>query len=213
MKALKIGAACLLALMLSSCQSAYYATMEKFGVEKRDILVDRIEKTSDAQEDAQEQFKNALEQYRSVVSFDGGDLEKLYNKLNNEYQQSEQVAARIGDHIRSVESVAEDLFTEWEKELKLIKNSSLRQDSANKLRNTRARSAQLIAAMWKAEKTVYPVLDSLRDQVYYLKHNLNAQAIASLKGELRTIDGDVNRLINQMQQSINQANEFIAQLK
>ncbi|MGD9659697.1 MAG: DUF2959 domain-containing protein [Porticoccaceae bacterium] len=213
MTSLKLGTACLLVLMLCSCQPAYYATMEKFGVEKRDILVDRIEKTSDAQEDAQEQFRDALEQYRSVVSFDGGDLEKLYNKLNSEYQQSEQVAARIGDHIRSVETVADDLFAEWEKELKLIKNPSLRQDSATKLRHTRARSAELIAAMWRAEKTVYPVLDSLRDQVYYLKHNLNAQAIASLKGELRTIDADVSRLINQMQQAINQANEFIAQLK
>lgn len=30
-------------LALSGCQSAYYAAWEKVGVEKRDILVDRVE--------------------------------------------------------------------------------------------------------------------------------------------------------------------------
>lgn len=200
------------ALLLGGCETAYYGTMEKFGIEKRDILVDRIEETRDDQENAQQQFKDALEQYRAVVNFDGGDLEKHYTKLDREYEESEQVAASIAEHIRQVESVADDLFNEWEKELKLIKNTSLRQDSAAKLKETKARSRQLIAAMWQAERSVHPVLDSLRDQVYYLKHNLNAQAIASLKGELRTIDTDVNQLIAQMQTAINEANKFIAQM-
>lgn len=200
-------------MFLAGCQSAYYATMEKLGLEKRDILVDRIEDTSDTQRQAQQQFKDALEQYRAVVSFSGGDLEKHYTKLNSEYEDSERIAASIADHIRDVERVADDLYGEWEKELKLIKNPALRQDSANKLRDTRNRSRQLIAAMWKAEKSVHPVLDTLRDQVYYLKHNLNAQAIASLKGELRAIDTDVNRLIAQLQTAINQADAFIASMK
>lgn len=42
----------LLALCLGGCSSAYYKTMENFGVEKRDILVDRVEEARDAQDDA-----------------------------------------------------------------------------------------------------------------------------------------------------------------
>ena len=201
------------ALLLAGCETAYYGTLEKFGVEKRDILVARIQDTRDAQEDAQEQFRDALEQYRAVVNFDGGDLEKLYTRLNSEYEASAGVAASIADHIREVEDVADDLFAEWERELNLIKNASLRADSARQLRETSTRSRQLIDAMWRAEKTVHPVLDSLRDQVYYLKHNLNAQAISALRGELKTIDADVNRLIAQRQASIDEANTFIAQMK
>ena len=203
----------LLMTMLSGCETAYYNAWEKVGVHKRDLLVDRIEDTQDAQEDTQEQFKDALEQYRAVVNFDGGDLEKLYNKLNSEYEDSETAAQAIADNIRRVEDVADDLFEEWENELAMIKNRSLRQDSASKLHDTRYKYQQMVKSMRKAEKTVHPVLETLRDQVLYLKHNLNARAISALKGELNTINSDVNKLIVDMQKSIDEANLFIDRIK
>jgi predicted DNA-binding protein YlxM (UPF0122 family) len=203
----------LLMIMLSGCETAYYNAWEKVGVHKRDLLVDRIEDTQDAQEDTQEQFKDALEQYRAVVNFDGGDLEKLYNKLNSEYEDSETAAQAIADNISRVEDVADDLFEEWENELAMIKNRSLRQDSASKFHDTRYKYQQMVKSMRKAEKTVHPVLETLRDQVIYLKHNLNARAISALKGELNTINSDVNKLIVDMQKSIDEANLFIDRIK
>ena len=50
-------------LLMLGCQSAYYAAWEKLGVEKRDILVDRVEDAKDAQEQAQQQFASALEEF------------------------------------------------------------------------------------------------------------------------------------------------------
>ena len=202
-----------LLLVLSGCESTYYGAWEKVGVHKRDILIDRIEDTQEAQEDAQEEFKDALEQYRSVVNFDGGNLEKLYNKLNAEYEDSAEAAQAITDHIDSVENVAEDLFDEWEKELEQYSSASLRRSSAKQLHDTRYQYTQLIRTMRRAEKSVQPVLRTLNDQVLYLKHNLNARAIAALKGELGSINTDVNRLINEMQKSIDQANAFIERIK
>lgn len=200
-------------LTLAGCETTYYNAWEKVGVHKRDLLVDRIEDTQSAQEETQEQFKDALEQYRAVVNFDGGDLEKLYNKLNGEYEDSEKAAQSIGENINRVEDVAEDLFEEWEDELELIQNQTLRKDSASKLHETRYKYQQMMTSMRKAEKTVHPVLTTLRDQVLYLKHNLNARAISALKGELNTINSDVNKLIKDMQKSINEANLFIDQIK
>ncbi len=69
---------------LAGCQTAYYKTMEKIGVHKRDIMVDRVEKARDSQEEAKEQFKSALEEFSSVLNFKGGDLEEKYNTLNDE---------------------------------------------------------------------------------------------------------------------------------
>ena len=43
----------------------------------------------------------------------------------------------------------------------------------------------------------------------FLKHNLNARAIASLKSELGSIESDVSALIASMEESINEANTFI----
>jgi len=202
-----------LLLVLVGCETAYYNAWERVGVHKRDILVDRIEDTQDAQEATQEQFKDALEQYRAVVNFDGGDLEKIYNKLNAEYEDSVQAAEAISVHIEDVEDVAEDLFDEWEDELAQINSRTLREDSARKLHDTRYKYQQMVKSMRKAEKSVHPVLTTLRDQVLYLKHNLNARAISALKGELTTINSDVNRLILEMQKSIDEANLFIDRIK
>lgn len=202
-----------LMLALAGCETAYYNAWEKVGIHKRDLLVDRIEDTQDAQEETQEQFKDALEQYRAVVNFDGGDLEKLYNKLNSEYEDSNAAAMAIADNIDRVEDVAADLFKEWENELAQIKNSNLRKDSASKLHDTRFKYQQMVNSMRKAEKTVHPVLSTLKDQVLYLKHNLNARAISALKGELNTMNSDVNKLIVNMQKSIDEANLFIDRIK
>lgn len=202
-----------LILVLAGCETAYYNAWEKVGIHKRDLLVDRIEDTQDAQEETQEQFKDALEQYRAVVNFDGGDLEKLYNKLNAEYEDSNTAALAIADNINRVEDVAADLFKEWENELAQIKNSNLRKDSASKLHDTRFKYQQMVNSMRKAEKTVHPVLSTLKDQVLYLKHNLNARAISALKGELNTMNSDVNKLIVNMQKSIDEANLFIDRIK
>lgn len=202
-----------LILFVAGCETAYYDAWEQVGIHKRDILVDRIEDTQEAQEETQEQFKDALEQYKAVVNFDGGDLEKLYNKLNAEYEDSEQAAKAISVHIDSVEDVAEDLFEEWEDELAQIQSRTLRDDSAKKLHDTRYKYQQMVKSMRKAEKSVHPVLTTLRDQVLYLKHNLNARAISALKGELSTMNSDVNRLILDMQKSIDEANLFIDRIK
>ncbi|MEX0738269.1 MAG: DUF2959 domain-containing protein [Pseudohongiella sp.] len=201
---------CLLVLGLPACQSAYYGAMERFGIEKRDILADRVEEAQDAQQDGQEQFVNALEQFRSVVDFDGGDLEVVYNRLDSEFQRSEEAAARIRDRIRAVETVAEDLFDEWDDELDLYTNQNLRRDSEQQLRETRQRYARLVDAMNRAEQSLDPVLDNLRDNVLYLRHNLNSRAVASLRGELAVINADVDELVEAMQQAIAESERFIA---
>lgn len=200
----------LLVALLPACQSAYYSAMERFGVEKRDILVSRVQDAQSAQEDGQAQFVNALAQFRSVIDFEGGDLETVYNRLDSEFQRSEAAAARIRSRINAVETVAEDLFDEWEDELDLYTNQNLRRESEQQLRDTRQRYARLIGAMNRAEQSLDPVLDNLRDNVLYLRHNLNSRAVASIRGELDVINADVDELVEAMQQAIAESQRFIS---
>ena len=203
----------LLAISLAGCESTYYDAMEQFGIHKREILIDRIEDAQTAQEQGQEQFKDALEQFQAVVDFDGGDLEVIYNKLNSEYEDSVDAADTIRERIAGVESVAEALFSEWETELNEYSSAKLKRDSQRQLEQTRRRFTQLMSAMQKAERTIDPVLASLKDNVLYLKHNLNARAIASLRGELATVNNDVARLLDAMNAAIDESNAFIAELR
>ncbi|WP_201265603.1 DUF2959 domain-containing protein [Mariprofundus sp. EBB-1] len=195
--------------LLSGCQSAYYSTMEKVGYHKRDILVDRVAKARDAQQEGKEQFKSSLEQFSSVLNFKGGALEDKYNTLNDEYEDSEDAANDVRNRIDSVESVAEDLFEEWEGELEQYSSASLKRDSSQKLRKTRQQYKKLISAMRRAEKKMDPVLNAFKDQVLYLKHNLNAKAILSLKKELRSVKSNISALVKDMEKSIQEADLFI----
>ena len=200
-------------LAISGCQSTYYSAMEKVGIHKRDIMVDRIESTQEAQEDAQQQFKSALEQFQSVVNFDGGDLEGAYNKLNDEYENSVDAADQVRDRIDGVKGVSEALFDEWENELSLYTSASLKRASATKLQDTRRKYEQMINSLESSEKRMQPVLNAFQDQVLYLKHNLNARAVSALKGEFNSIKADIDRLIVEMQNSIKESRQFIEALK
>lgn len=197
-------------LVLSGCDAAYYKTMEQLGHHKRDIMVDRVESARDAQQEAKEQFESALEKFSSVVAVQDGDLKHQYDQLKIEYDKSQARAQAVRDRVNAVEEVSEDLFSEWEGELDEYSSAKLRRSSEQKLQQTRRQYDQLIRAMRRAEQKMDPVLTAFKDQVLYLKHNLNAQAIASLRNELTTIELDVARLINEMEASIHEADAFIS---
>ena len=200
-------------LVVTACSSAQYAVMEKFGVHKREILVDRVEDARDSQKEAKEQFASALEEFSAVLNFQGGDLEKKYNKLNNVLEKSEERAGEVSERIDKVEDVADALFDEWQEEIKLYSSDRLKRSSAQKLKATRDHYAKLMAAMRRAEAKIKPVLDPLRDQVLYLKHNLNARAIASLQGELGRVESDVVKLLREKDAAIREADLFIDKLE
>src|SRR4030042_744287 len=196
-------------IFLAGCESTYYKTMETCGKHKRDILVTRVENARDAQEDAKEQFQSALEQFSTVVKVPTSELQDKYNQLKAELDKSESKAKDVSKRIADVESVSKALFKEWESELDQYTNKDLRRTSEQKLKQTQAKCDQLIGAMKTAESKIAPVLSAFRDQVLFLKHNLNAQAVASLQGELVSIESNVASLIKEMDASIAEANKFI----
>lgn len=201
-----------LLLALPGCRSAYFGTMEAFGYEKRDILVDRVGSARDEQERAKEQFTTALDDFKAVVDFEGGDLEAMYKKLDQGYKESRASAKGVTGKIDAVERVADALFEEWRQELEQYNSEELRNASAKRLSETKSRYQTLLGAMRRAEATIPPVLEAMQDQVLFLKHNLNAQAVASIQGTAEGIQDDIQSLINEMQKSIDEANAFIEQM-
>ena len=202
-----------LILAVGGCSKAYYGAMEKVGIHKRDILVDRVEGARDAQSQAQDQFKSALDQFGAVINIENSDLKSAYESLKAEYEDSRDAAEKVSDRIEKVEAVADALFKEWSDELKLYKSADLRRSSQRKLKETRARYRRMLTSMHRAEKSMEPVLRSFQDNVLFLKHNLNAQAIGSLRTEFSTLKGEIDGLIKSMNEAITTSNQFIAEIK
>lgn len=206
---------CLVLMMLglAGCQSAYYRAMEKVGYHKRDILVSRVNDARDEQQRTAKQIRSTLDNFRTVVNFSGGDLERQYNLLQLDLERSEKRALAVRERITAVQQVADALFVEWEEELGHYSNPALASSSREQLRETRVRYERYLAAMLRAESKLEPVLRPFRDQVLFLKHNLNARAVASLQSEVVAVQGNVDVLIREMEHSMREADQFLQGLQ
>ena len=203
----------LLAISLAGCTRLYYASMEKIGKEKRDILTSRILDAKKDQEKAKEQIKTTMEAFQDLTGFQGGDLEKVYKKLNGEYEEAAGRAGKVSDRIESIEKVSGDLFAEWKKEIDSVSDRDLKRQSRQMLADTQKRQAVLVGKMRDVEARMKPVISAFHDKVIFLKHNLNARAIASLKKTSLEMDQEVNLLVKEIEASVREADAFIATLK
>ena len=201
------------ALLFTSCSSVYYDAMEKVGIPKRKILVDRVGAAREAQQEAKVQFSSALAQFLAVTKVPATELQSTYEKLDGEFKRSESRAQSVRDRIGAIDNVARALFEEWNVELAQYKNAGLRAQSERQLTTTRNRYAALMRVMEQAAAGMTPVIDAFRDQVLFLKHNLNAQAVSALGGSTRELQQDITRLVADMEKSIKEADAFIAAMQ
>jgi hypothetical protein len=200
-------------LLFSGCSSVYYGAMEKVGIPKRKILVDRVGAAREAQQEAKAQFSSALAQFLAVTKVPATELQATYEKLDGEFKRSEARAQDVRDRIAAIDSVAQALFAEWGDELAQYKSATLRAQSERQLATTRNRYAALMRVMDQAAAGMNPVIDAFRDQVLFLKHNLNAQAVSALSGSTRELQQDITRLVADMEKSIREADAFIASMQ
>ena len=212
----KLVLGCMAICAMAGCASQRIAVSEKFGHAKREQLVDRVQDARDGQVAAKQQFESALKEFLAVTKVSSAelrDLEDRYDKLNGEYKRSESRAQEVHDRITRVQQVADALFKEWRGELKQYSNEDLRRRSEQQLDVTRRQYDRLIDVMKAAESRMAPVLGAFKDQVLFLKHNLNARAISSLQQNAGQIQSDVTSLVREMEASIAEANSFISQMQ
>jgi len=208
----KALAAMLVMFSLFGCQAVYFDAMERLGIAKREILVDRVEDARDAQTQAQQQFKSALDELSSLINFDGGDVQQAYDSLSDQYDSSQDAADLVSQRIDDIESVANALFEEWQDEIEQYTSATYKRTSTQQLRKTKNSYQELLRSMRRAESKMQPVLSSLKDNVLYLKHNLNARAIGAISLEFQGLKVEIQSLMNEVNKSINESNKFIAEL-
>jgi hypothetical protein len=209
----RAGFACVLMIVLSGCASLQYSALEKVGIHKRDILVDRVEDARDAQTETREQLVSAYEELSALVGHEGGELEEKYQRLSKEVERSRKATAELDEHLSDIDRVSEDLFDEWESELDLYSSAALKSDQERKLAQARRQFLMMRDRMQIARNRVDPVMAVLTDNVLFLKHSLNAQALSALRGQASVLEGQVDALIRDMQVAIDEADAFINRMR
>lgn len=201
------------ALLLTGCTTIYNATMEGvFGYEKRELFKKSVTALQSEQKDAQKEFTDALTRLKQLYGFSGGELESVYEKVKSSYERCDGEAKAVHTRIENMEDLAKSMFSEWEKEIQQYTNPNLAATSREQLRLTKDRYAQLYRTVREAESAMQPVLGQLKDNVLFLKHNLNASAIGSLQGEAVGIQKQIEQLLTQMNTAIAASDSFIKTL-
>ncbi|MEO1235864.1 MAG: DUF2959 family protein [Planctomycetota bacterium] len=204
-----------LAVLLAAtagCKTLYYGTWERLGYEKRDLLVDQVKDTRTQQEKTKDQFASALEQFQATFDFDGGDLEKAYDKLKRDYDRSASQADELRSEIATTKSIGGDLFDEWGQEIEAQTNPDFKRQMVEQRSATMDSFDEMVSRMDAAAAKMDPVLRAFNERVLFLKSSLNAAAIASLQTNADELIGDIEALIAEMNASIAEADEFIAAL-
>lgn len=190
----------------------YYTARESIGEHKRDIVVYQVEQACSSLQETRNEFEDALGKFRSLVNVNESALEHKYNLLNRQYQFCRSKSDSVTDRIRAIEEVSHALFAEWENELNEYTDRNLRNNSKQQLKAARQNYMRLIKTMRLAEARIQPVLLAFKDQVLYLKHNLNARAISALQHEFIEIGIDISQLIHAMELTIIEASQFVSVL-
>lgn len=193
----------------AGCASTTIKVKESLGIAKREQLVSEVRDARNTQQQAKDQFASTLQEFKAITGYTGGDLERRYNRLKTQADRSKARADAVRSKIQSVERIANAMFREWDQELEQYSSDTLRAASAEQLAVTRQRYRQLMEAMRNAESRMNPVLAAFDDQILFLKHNLNARAIASLQGTVVELETEIDQLIREMNASIDEANSFI----
>lgn len=194
-------------------RQVYYKGRESLlGHHKRDIVVVYVDQACESLQDSRDEFEDALKKFKMILSLPDLSLEYRYQQLRKQYDCCRIKTDEVSNRIRLIEEVSDALFSEWEAELNLYNNRTLRSRSRQQLDKARRQYKKLITALNKAEARIHPVLGAFQDQVLFLKHNLNAQAIAALQHEFVEISVDISKLIAIMEKTISEASQFVSML-
>ncbi len=201
----------IVSLLNKRVRNVYYQGRESLlGHHKRDIVVIQVDQACESLKESRDQFVDALDRFKSIVKLEESSLEQRYQHLKRRYDACRSKAEQVSQRIQAIEDVSEALFAEWEAELELYSNRALRARSQQQLKKSRLQYQRLLKALQMAESRMHPVLAAFQDQVLFLKHNLNAHAIAALRHEFVEIGVDISRLIEVMEKTIREASDFVS---
>ncbi len=202
-----------LVLFMSSCQTtSYYKTKGLFGAEKRELLVDSVEGVRNSLQETVDVFQIATAGLNVVINVKDKKMEERYEHLKNDYENCKSESDDVRPRIDTMETMSGDFFDEWMEEMQLYTNESFRNASRDKYNKTRKRYTKLVQSFRDVEGKLEPTLNGFRDQVLFLKHNINAQSVTSLEDELVTVEAEIEALIRELQVAIKDTDVFLSSM-
>jgi DNA repair exonuclease SbcCD ATPase subunit len=183
------------------------------GVKQVQRLVKSAGTTVQSIVETKNQLQKTLDAYDAVLAENVKDRRSAYKDLQKEMDNTEKKREQIKLRTGDMDNDASTLFQSWADSAKAMDNADLRKRTEDRLAETKSSYAEIHAAGAKAVAVYDPFMKSLKDQVEYLGHDLNASAVASLKPDAAKLHQQAKELFDAIDETVATANTNIGALR
>jgi hypothetical protein len=183
------------------------------GVKQVEQLIKKANAGVESINDTKLQLQKTMEAYNAVLAPDVKDRRDAYKKLQKEVATTEKKRAMVSTRNGEMNVEAGRLFKNWEGSTAAIQDPELRQRSQQRLGQAKARYSEIETNGQGAARLYTPFMKALQDQVTYLGHDLNPEAVATLKPEADKLNAQAKELYSAIDKTTAAANNNISQLR
>jgi hypothetical protein len=200
-------------VVATSAVLAASASAQDQGIKQVEALVKASGSTVQAIAETKLQLLKTMDAYNALLADDAKDRKKMYRDLQKEMENTEKRRAEITRRSGLMATEAQSLFKSWETSAATIESEDLRKRSEERLTKTKASFAEIRAVGDKAAQLYAPVMKTLGDKVKYLGHDLNPNAVATLKPDADKLNKEVQELVKAVDDTIGTTNAKIGELR
>jgi hypothetical protein len=124
--------------------------------------------------------------------------ENTYKKLSQGVDQCDKKREAARKSAEGMKKEADKFFAAWEKEQEELTSEDIKARSQERLQFYKDRFTEMTDAMTAAGEAYEPFINSLRDQVMLLGHDLSEDGIAALQNEAKTLNANAERLFQKI---------------
>ncbi len=195
----------------ASTNSLYSSLVErKAGMGGVDRLLTYVEHVHIDTELSQDRAGAALDALHEMVSRDfSGDPLVAYSHFVSAVDACELQSASLFENIEGMKVTADVVFEAWALDLENYSSTEMRLRSHERMDHSKMMYRDIVQKAEPAQKHLVEYCTSLRDHAYFLSHDFNAAAIASIEPDLRRLGLQANDLAKQLQSAMDSLEAYI----
>ena len=180
------------------------------GPESVDDLLSRIEHVEAQAELAQARMRTSIGALHGLLATDfDGDPLGAYAAFLTEIDASEQRAKELRTSVAAMKSAAGPFFSAWSARMNSFTNPELRARSQDRMLATQDRYQSILSAVEPALADHAALNAGLRDQALFLEHDFNAESVAELQRDARTLTKLASMLDQRLTTTKNASRQYV----
>ena len=183
------------------------------GLKQVDRLIKVSGETVQSIAEAKLQLERTVTGYNAILAEQAKDRRGAYKDLIKDKDNTQTKVEAVRQRVAGMEQEANTLFAAWAKNVEGITEEGLRKKSQARLDDTKKRFGDILSAGKQAREAYDPFMKQLADQITYMGHDLNPEAVASLKPDAAKLNDQATKVFARVDETMKVAREYINSLR